>query len=90
MLKSLPPSLRTSRVSVAPKTPFPFPFKRLPCTLEITEKAVCCLAVLAVFLSSQISNQIKYLETDIINHNIPATTHTSYSWTQIRNLFSQE
>ena len=23
-----------SRVSLAPKTPFPFPFKRLPCRLE--------------------------------------------------------
>ena len=27
---SLPPSSRTSLVSLAPKTPFPFPFKRLP------------------------------------------------------------
>ena len=77
MLKSLPPSLRASRVSVASKTPFPFPFKRLPCTLDITEKAACCLAVLAVFLSSQIRNQIKYLETHIIIHNIHTTTHTS-------------
>ena len=27
---SLPPSSRAPRVSLAPKTPFPFPFKRLP------------------------------------------------------------
>ena len=27
---SLPSSSRTPRVSLAPKTPFPFPFKRLP------------------------------------------------------------
>ena len=27
---SLPPSARAPRVSVAPKTPFSFPFKRLP------------------------------------------------------------
>ena len=27
---SLPSSSRTSLVSLAPKTPFPFPFKRLP------------------------------------------------------------
>ena len=27
---SLPPSLRAPRVSLAPKTPIPFPFKRLP------------------------------------------------------------
>ena len=27
---SLPPSSRVPRVSLAPKTPFPLPFKRLP------------------------------------------------------------
>ena len=32
---SLPPSSRAPRVSLAPKTPFPFPFKRLPRRLRI-------------------------------------------------------
>ena len=35
---SLPPSSRTSRVSLAPKTPFPFPFKRLPRRLQAFER----------------------------------------------------
>ena len=30
---SLPPSLRAPRVSLVPKTPFPFLLKRLPCRL---------------------------------------------------------
>ena len=33
-----PPSLRVRRVSLAPKTPFPFPFKRLPRRLENNRK----------------------------------------------------
>ena len=32
---SLPPSSRAPRISLAPKTPFPFPFKRLPRRLRI-------------------------------------------------------
>ena len=32
---SLPPSSRAPRVSLAPKTPFPFPFKRLPRRLAV-------------------------------------------------------
>ena len=32
---SLPPSSRAPRVSLAPKTPFPSPFKRLPRRLRI-------------------------------------------------------
>ena len=33
---SFPSSSRASRVSLAPKTPFPFPFKRLPRRLHKT------------------------------------------------------
>ena len=36
--RSLPPSSRAPRVSLAPKTPFPFPFKRLPRRLEWQRK----------------------------------------------------
>ena len=35
-----PPSSRASRVSLAPKTPFPFPFKRLPRRLRKNGKGV--------------------------------------------------
>ena len=32
---SLPPSSRPPHVSLAPKTPFPFPFNRLPHRLDV-------------------------------------------------------
>ena len=36
----LPPSSRAPRVSLAPKTPFPFPFKFLPRRLSITQWSI--------------------------------------------------
>ena len=41
---------RAPRVSLAPKTPFPFPFKRLPRRLEEEEKSLALLASLVDFL----------------------------------------
>ena len=47
-----PPSSRAPRVSPTPKTPFPFPFKRLPRRL-LTKWLPCCHALLTIKMTTK-------------------------------------
>ena len=71
IIPSLPPSSRAPRVSLAPKTPFPFPFKRLPRRLSSDGQYLQCslLQRLLMFSNRFWTNCLNCFDSPLIHHH---------------------